>query len=237
VDADVVIGDLGTLGDRLAGVLEAGVRAMPGDRAAFTLALSGGSVATELFPRLAAADVDWERTEFFWVDERAVPPASPESNYGVAAALWLWPAGVPPERIHPMPADDPDLARAARRYSDELERRAGRPPRLDLVILGVGPDGHVASLFPGHPRLDSDALVVPVEDSPKPPRRRLSLTLPLLAGARRVVVGAFGESKAAAIHAALEEQDSPLPVARLARLASQPIFLLDASAASKLGGR
>ncbi len=234
MDADVVVADPGTLADRLAAVLEADARSALAEREAFTLALSGGSVATELFPRLAAADVDWDRTEFFWVDERGVPPASPESNYGVAAALWLWPAGVPPERVHPMPADDPDLARAARRYAAELERRAGQPPRLDLVILGVGPDGHVASLFPGHPTLDSEALVVAVEDSPKPPRRRLSLTLPVLTGARRIVVGAFGESKAEAIRAALEDPASPLPVARLARLAARPLFLLDSHAASQL---
>jgi 6-phosphogluconolactonase len=211
-------------------------RAALADRGRFALALPGGSVATTFFPRLARTTVDWSRTDFFWGDERAVPPDDAQSNYSLARRLWLEPAAVPSERIHRMKADAPDLDRAAGEYADELTRATGTPPRLDLVLLGVGPDGHVCSLFPGHPLLKEDRLfVAAVMDSPKPPPRRLTLTLPTLAAAEWVVVAALGEAKAAVIREALEEPDSPLPVALAARRARRCLFLLDDAAASLAG--
>src|SRR5438445_3218085 len=113
-------------------------------RGQFTIALSGGSLATQFFPRLARLPFDWSRTEFFWADERAVPPSDPESNYAVAMSLWLGPAKVPPANIHRVRGENADLNGAARDYAAELVQIAGTPPRLDLVMLGVGPDGHVA---------------------------------------------------------------------------------------------
>ena len=211
-------------------------RALP-DRGRFAIALSGGSVATSLFPSLASAGLDWSRTDVFWADERAVPPDDPESNYGLARRLLLEPAAVPFERVHRMEADAPDLERAAAAYAETLERILGIPPRLDLALLGVGPDGHVASLFPNHTALsETGRLAVPVFDAPKPPPRRLTLTLPALASSRRLLVFATGRTKAKVIGAALTDTRSRLPVARVTHPAAAVTFLLDPEAAEEAIG-
>ncbi|MGH7729826.1 MAG: 6-phosphogluconolactonase [Candidatus Eiseniibacteriota bacterium] len=233
---DVRIGDRGFVAQALAAhVLAEAGRALA-EQGTFTIALPGGSVASQCFPRLAALALDWSRIEFFWVDERAVPPTSPESNYAAARNLWLEPARVPGERVHRMPGEADDLERAAREYAGELQGIAGTPPRLDCVLLGVGPDGHVASLFPGHPALLDGRPVLAIEDAPKPPPRRLSLSLPVLAGAARVAIVAFGEEKAEVIREALEDARSMLPVARVVRSARRCALLLDRAAASGIRG-
>ena len=197
-----------------------------GRRGRFSLALPGGSVATAFLPRLARARVDWPRVDFFWGDERAVAPAHPDSNYGLAWSLWLKDAAFPPARIHRMRADDDDLHAAARAYESVL------PPALDVALLGVGPDGHVCSLFPGHRLLQEETrLVASIADSPKPPPQRLTLTLPALAAARLLVVAAFGSGKAGVIREALEDPASRLPVALALRGATQALVLLDPTAA------
>ena len=166
-----------------------------------------------------------------------MPPADPDSNYSAAASLWLKPASVPDARIHRMRAEDPDLQRAAMTYAQELTSIAGTPPHLDLVLLGVGPDGHIASLFPGRPISERrDHLVEVVDDAPKPPPRRLTLTLPVLAGARHVAVVASGESKAEAIRQALDRA-SDGPLERLLFGAVRLRLLLDPAAASLLPAR
>lgn len=226
------------LAEALAARFEEAAREAIAARGSFSVALPGGSVATTFFPRLARMPLDWSRTDFFWGDERAVPPSDPDSNYGVARALWLEPAGVPDERIHRMMAEAADPSRAAADYAAELERRAGSPPRLDMVLLGVGPDGHVCSLFAGHPLLgERRRWVAVVEDSPKPPPRRLTLTLPVLAAAEQTVVVALGRSKAGIIREAVEDPHSTLPVALVARQARRAVFLLDPEAASSLPAR
>jgi 6-phosphogluconolactonase len=226
------------LADALAArFVEEGRRAVA-TRGAFTVALPGGSVATTFFPRLAQVDFDWSKTDFFWGDERAVPPDHPDSNYALARSLWLEPVGVPQPRIHRMPADAPDLRAAAAAYERELEASAGRPPRLDLVLLGVGPDGHVCSLFPGHPLLaERSRWVAVVEDSPKPPPRRLTLTLPVLTAAELVVIAALGASKAAVVREALEDKESRLPIGLVARQARRTLILLDREAARLMRAR
>jgi 6-phosphogluconolactonase len=204
-------------------------------RGFFAIALSGGSVAVTCFPYLATLPLNWLQTHFFWVDERAVPTSDPESNYALARDLWLEPAGVPEASVHRMPADRPDLHAAAAAYSEELTSVLGSPARMDFVLLGVGPDGHVASLFPRHQALTEErACVTAVLDSPKPPPRRLTLTLPALAEAERVVVVAFGDSKAEALREAVERDDSPLPLARLLRRTRRPLVLADRAAARLL---
>jgi 6-phosphogluconolactonase len=232
---EVLVGEPSQLSERLASLFAADGQRAVSTQGSFAIALCGGSVATAFFPRLSRLPFDWSRAHVFWADERAVPPADPESNYGLARRLWLEPAAVPPERIHRMEGDAPDLERAAAAYGDEMTRALGTPPRLDLALLGVGPDGHVASLFPGHPLLREERRwVMPVVDAPKPPARRLTLTLPALAAAGRVVFAAMGSAKAGVIHAALDQPDSRLPVALLARRARQAAFLLDPEAASAL---
>jgi 6-phosphogluconolactonase len=203
----------------------------------FTVALSGGSLASQFCPELARLSFDWSRTEFFWADERAVPPGDPDSNYAVADALWLTPAHVPAGNIHRMRGEDPDLEQVARDYAVELTQAAGTPPRLDLILLGVGPDGHVASLFPGHRVAGEERrLVAMVDDSPKPPPRRLTLTLPVLANAGRVVIVALGREKAAAVRDGLE-RDGATPLAVLIQRARNVRCLLDEEAASLLPKR
>ncbi len=230
---EIIVDELANLVDRLAALFEAdGRRALAG-RGSFAVALPGGSVATSFFPRLARLPLDWSRTDFFWGDERAVAPSHPESNFGLARSLWLDAASVPAERIHRMEADAPDLEHAAAAYGDELVRVLGASPRLDFVLLGVGPDGHVCSLFPGHPLLREERrLVMPVRDAPKPPPLRLTMTLPLLAAADHVVIAALGRAKAGALRDALDVPGSSLPVALLARRARRVTFLLDPDAAS-----
>lgn len=209
------------------------------------LALTGGSVAPAFFPALATLPVDWWRTEIFWIDERAVPPDHPESNYALASKLLLTPARVPAARIHRMLGELPDLDQAARRASDELRSVAGDPPRLDIALLGVGADGHVASIFPGRSgaRVDSSAVarsakadphgkvepVIAVYDSPKPPARRLTLAFPVLAGAGIVIVIALGATKAAVMRAALDDSGDT-PVAELLRHTASSLVLLDRAA-------
>jgi 6-phosphogluconolactonase len=229
---ETIVDEPGGLAETLAALLERESREALAARGRFSLALTGGSVAEAFFPRLARVRLDWSRTEVFWGDERAVPPSHPDSNYGRARALWFDPAGVPPERLHRMEGDSADLAAAAEAYADLLVRRLGTPARLDLALLGVGPDGHVCSLFPGHPLLGAERRwVAAVEDAPKPPPRRLTLTLPTLCAARLVVIAAMGAAKAPVLRAALEEPDSPLPVALVARGAPRVVFLLDEDAA------
>ncbi len=192
-----------------------------------SLALPGGSAAEVLCPALVSARVRWRDVDVFWGDERAVPPDHPDSNYRIADERLLSRVRIDPARIHRMPAEAPDLEAAAREYQMRLVRASGAPPHLDVVLLGVGADGHVCSLFPDHPALDERArLVVPVADSPKPPSRRLTLTLPALAGAL-VVVAAFDASKTDAIGRALHDHTSRLPVAQATRGARRSLFLLD----------
>lgn len=232
---EIRIGDAADVIEMLAADLEAHVRRTSAVRRRFTIAIPGGSVATSCFSRLAGLKLDWSKVEFFWVDERAVPPTDPDSNYRLARALWLEPAGVPAERIHRMRGEAADLDRAAREYADELTRVAGAPPRLDYVMLGVGSDGHVASLFPGHPGLLQDYPVLAITDASKAPPRRLSLSLPTLTNAARVVIVAFGAAKSAVFREAVEDPDSTLPVARVARGARRCLILLDQAAAGRLG--
>lgn len=204
------------------------------ERGRFSCALPGGSVAEVFFPAFAGLALPWEQVHVFFGDERAVPPSDPDSNVGLARRLWL---DTVPARVHPMPADRDDLAAAATAYAAELRTTLGDPARLDVALLGMGPDGHVCSLFPGHPLLkERTRWVAEITDSPKPPPRRLTLTLPVLAAARAIWIGAFGKAKATIIREAVEDPHSQLPVALAARSGPPAVFLLDADAASELDG-
>ena len=139
--------------------------------------MSGGATALIFLPALRAANVDWSKITLFWADERAVPPDDPDSNYGLAERMLLSPLGAKAPRAIRMPADTPNLGQAALWYDDALATELDGGA-LDLAILGVGEDGHICSLFPGHQALlQNDLRAVAIEDAPKPPARRLSLTL------------------------------------------------------------
>jgi 6-phosphogluconolactonase len=232
---DVLVAPVKQLLDRLAADISVEAAHARSRRGFFAMALPGGSVGVHGFPVLATVLFDWDVTHIFWADERAVPPSSPDSNFGLADSLWLRKSGAGLSSIHPMYVGSPDLKAAAQAYGDELVRVLGKAPRLDVVVLGVGPDGHVASLFPGHAALSEEhQLAVPVVDAPKPPPRRLTLTLPMLTSAERVIVMALGESKAAVMQEALENKDSSLPVSLVLRRASRPLVLLDEDAGSRV---
>lgn len=204
-------------------------------RGRFTMALPGGSVAETFFPPLTRAALDWTRVHVVWGDERAVPPEDSESNFGVARRRLLDHVPIPSGNVHRMPADGPDMDAAAAAYARDLAGILGTPPTLDITLLGVGPEGHVCSLFPGHAALaERHAWVVAVRDSPKPPPRRLTLTLPALATSDLVCVAAFGAVKAEALREAIESPGSALPVAQAARSGRRALFLLDPAAASQL---
>jgi 6-phosphogluconolactonase len=229
---EVIVDSLQALPDRLNSLFMQEARRALAVRGSFAIAIPGGSVAHTFFPSLAKLPLDWSRTTFFWGDERAVPASHPESNYGIARAQWLDQAEVPAANIHRMQADVPDLEQSATDYAEQMMGVLGTPPRLDLVLLGVGQDGHVCSLFPGHALLrEEERWVAPIEDSPKPPRRRLTLTLPTLEAAELIVVAAFGRSKAPAVHLALHDPPSSLPLALVTRRARRAFFLLDPEAA------
>lgn len=198
---------------------------------ALSLVLPGGSVAEAFLPVLALAAIDWTMVDVFWSDERAVRPDDQDSNYRLADELLLRSVAIDRSRIHRMEGEAADLHAAARQYETELGHALGLPPRFDVVLLGVGPDGHVCSLFPGHRALEETTRrVVAVTDSPKPPPARLTLTLAALTGAD-LYIAAFGAAKAAVIREALKRPTSPLPLARAARAGRRATFLLDDAAA------
>ena len=175
-------------------------------------ALSGGATALIFLGALRNANVDWSRISLFWADERAVPPDDPESNYGIAERMLLAPLGAKAPRAFRMPADLPSLNSAAMRYdttlATELQSRA-----LDLALLGVGEDGHIYSLFPGHRALMADDLrVVAIEDAPKPPPRRLTLSLPFVLRTKKIWVIAIGPRKLPVLQAALSKTQRTTPL-------------------------
>jgi 6-phosphogluconolactonase len=229
---EVVVDAVPALASAVRTRLEAAARAALEERGRFSLVLPGGSVAESFLPALAASAVDWPRVDVFWGDERAVPPEHGDSNYALARQGML--ARVCP-RVHRMRGEADDLAGAAADYEREMREALGDPARLDFVIMGMGPDGHVCSLFPGHAALrEATCWVVPIEDSPKPPPRRLTMTLAALALSELLVVGAFGRAKAEPVRQALRDPGSSLPVALAVRAARRALFLLDPDAARGL---
>lgn len=192
-----------------------------------SLALSGGSTPRPAYERLAARCVlPWESVEVYFGDERAVPPTHPASNYRMAREALIDRVGLAPPRVHRMETDDPDLEAAAARYAALL------PDALDLLVLGMGQDGHTASLFPGSPALGESARKVVPARAPVPPVQRLTITPPVIAAARRVAVLVAGAAKAPVVARVLRGPWRPeeLP----AQLARHGTWLLDRAAAAEL---
>lgn len=195
-------------------------------RAARTVAFSGGATASAFFYVLAAAGLDWSQKELFWVDERCVPPDDKDSNYGLARRLLLSKVRVPEDRVWRLRGED-EPQKAAADYEEVLRRRA--PDGLDLAILGVGPDGHTASLFPGVPALEEKTRWTAVTRSPKG-QARLTLTLPYLAKAKLCAALLLGAGKKDVLHKALHEPQAGLPIQR-AFAAARVLVLADKAAA------
>jgi 6-phosphogluconolactonase len=157
-----------------------------------TLVLTGGTTPKRCYELLAELDVQWGRVAVLFGDERCVPPDHPDSNYRMAKETLL--DRVRPATVYRIPAElGPD--EGADQYAEVVTNAAP----LDFVLLGVGEDGHIASLFPGHPALQADGLTVGIHDSPKPPSERVSLTLEAIRGAGRVMIMATGRGKADAV--------------------------------------
>jgi 6-phosphogluconolactonase len=190
-------------------------------------ALSGGATAMIFLPAMRAANVDWKRITLFWADERAVPVDDPDSNYGLAERMLLSPLGAHAPRAIPMPADTAQLGQAALWYDDALATELNGGP-LDLAILGVGEDGHICSLFPGHKALRvEDLRTVAIEDSPKPPARRLSLTLRYVLQTKKIWVIAIGARKLPVLRAALEKTSRSTPLDLVMRHAADVTVFTD----------
>jgi 6-phosphogluconolactonase len=168
-----------------------------------TIALSGGNTPRAAYALLAKESLDWAKVEVFWVDERAVSPTDERSNYRWAKAALLDSAPVLPARVHRMPADSADLDGAARAYEALIRAKVaqvGPLPGFDVVVLGIGDDGHTASMFPGEPTVDiTDRLVVAVPAAPPKHEARLTLTSPILENARAVFILAVGKDKCPAL--------------------------------------
>jgi 6-phosphogluconolactonase len=231
---DVAIHPVPELASRFAGLVEESSRRAIAERGRFSIAVPGGSAAELLLPSLIASSIEWSHVAVYWVDERMVPPGDTDSNFHVARLAWLDKVPIAADRIHRVRGEAPSPA-GSEEYARLLREHLGEPARLDLVLLGVGEDGHVASLFPGHRLLRTwDRDVAELDDAPKPPSRRTTLTLRALTAARRIVVFASGPAKAGALREALGNEESELPVA-LVTMGDGPVtFLLDPEAASKI---
>jgi 6-phosphogluconolactonase len=214
------------------------------ERGSASVVLTGGGIGTAVLAALAqdpARDaIDWPHLDIWWGDERFQATGDPERNETGARAALLDHVTVDPGRVHPMPGPDgPDgdsPEAAAARYASWLSDAYGAVLSFDVLMLGIGPEGHVASLFPHMPALTDSRSVVAVHDSPKPPPTRLSLTFPSIQAAREVWILASGAEKADAI-AAVVSGASPADVpAAGARGTERTLLLVDRDAAAKIPG-
>jgi 6-phosphogluconolactonase len=209
----------------------------------WSVALAGGSTPRGLYQLLAndpwRSQIDWSRGFVFWGDERFVPPDDGESLLGLARTTLLDHVPIPPDQIVPFPTVGLSLAEAAAIYEQQLLRfGAGQTPQFDLVLLGMGPDGHTASLFPGHPEAEqpSDRLAIAVTNAPKPPPDRLSLTYRTLNAARHMLFLVTGADKAETLAAVLEgpPNRSRLPAQGVQPVDGTLIWMVDQAAAQRL---
>ncbi|MHB8744422.1 MAG: 6-phosphogluconolactonase [Sulfuricaulis sp.] len=192
-----------------------------------TVAFAGGTTPREVYRRLAQDHrLPWHKIEIFFGDERAVPPDDPQSNYRMVRESLLEAAAVPSENVHRIPAERPDGEAVSREYATCL------PERLDLIILGIGVDGHTASLFPGAAAMHEHIRKVVAVEGSKPPHQRLTVTPPVIMAAANKIVLAIGSDKAEAVARALTGSDSMEDCP--ARLARDGIWIMDHAAASSL---
>ncbi|TAK69591.1 MAG: 6-phosphogluconolactonase [Actinomycetota bacterium] len=244
----VVFHDAAELAAAAAGRLVVSLVEAQAAREVAHVVLTGGGIGTATLAAVrdtAASDaVDWSRVEVWWGDERFLPAGHPDRNETGARSALLDHVGVAPQRVHPMPASDgpdgDDVAAAAARYAELLRAAAvasgggdqAPVPRFDVLLLGVGPDAHVASLFPELPALHDTRSVCAVHGAPKPPPTRITLTAPSIRAAAEVWLLAAGESKATAMRLALSADAGEFQVpAAGARGAVRTLALLDAAAA------
>lgn len=211
---------------------------------AFRLALSGGSTPKALYALLAGTGLvqrlDWRRVVVFFGDERCVPPDHADSNFRMANEALIKPLNIPQDCIFRMHGED-EPGQAARRYEESLRKEFGAPapawPRFDLILLGLGDDGHTASLFPGTPALGEQKRLVVPNQAPQGAKQRLTFTVPLINQAHTVVFLVSGKSKAPALRAVLEDRaadNKKFPAKLIQPENGRLIWFLDHAAAAEL---
>ena len=217
-------------------------------RGRFAVALSGGTTPQGLYAAIVAdaklrEAVPWDRTLVFWGDERQVPPGHPDSNYGMAREVLLSKVPVPEVNVHRIQGELSDASEAARRYEDDIRAALGLAatelPRFDLVLLGLGADGHIASLFPGTDAIREQRRAALANWVDTLRAWRITLTLPAINRARSIMFLVCGEDKAEAVKSVLEGPSPPEPLpARLVRPRSgKLLWFMDPAAARLLGGK
>ncbi len=211
------------------------------DRGRFAVALSGGSTPRGLHEELVrnfAIQLPWQNVYFFWSDERHVPPTDPESNYRVANETLLSKLSIPADHIFRVPAEMPDAGEAAHAYEQTLHNffrpAAESLPRFDLILLGMGPDGHTASLFPGTSALEEKQHWVVANWVEKFSTFRITFTYPVLNHAASVMFLVSGADKAAMVGRALKDPASNLPCQAVKPVDGELTWFLDQAAAAKL---
>jgi len=226
--------------DRLCSLIEASAKECLSKESTFHLGVSGGSLAKFLCKGLPKISTEWSKWRIMFCDERMVGPDSPDSTWGLYRSQLV---PVTELREDQFLLVDTALSPedAAKKYQADLEAVFGVPPRFDLLLLGAGPDGHTCSLFPGHPLMKEPVaggrVVAHIEDSPKPPPNRVTLTLPAVNSASRCIFAATGAGKAEMMKLLLgeAESDPPLPARMVEPADGEVVWILDSAAAAKLG--
>ncbi|MFM2304094.1 MAG: hypothetical protein RLZZ135_1504 [Cyanobacteriota bacterium] len=205
------------------------VRLAIAERQYCSIVLSGGSTPAPLYAALAQQDLPWHQIHIFWGDERYVAPTHPDSNYGMAKRVWLDLVPLPAANIHPIPTDlaEPQLAAAA--YEREIKLEAGENPAFDIILLGMGDDGHTASLFPHTAALSVIDRLVTVGDKDGQPR--ITLTFPLINNARSIMFLVSGKNKQSALTQVFSPTgDADTYPSRSIQPQGELLWLLDAAA-------
>lgn len=224
-----ILPDVDSLAKRAAAIIAADARAAVSARGRFVMAVSGGKSPWLMLADLANEDVPWANVHVFQIDERIAPAGDPDRNYVHLRDSLLQHASIPPEQIYAMPVESPDVEAAAKQYAHTLEGIAGKPPVLDLAHLGLGPDGHCASLIPGDPVLnitDADVAITGVYQG----RRRMTLTYPVINRSRRILWLVSGKDKVSAFPK-LRAADPSIPAGRISQ--TQALLLADRAAAGR----
>jgi|SRR6516225_9095463 len=217
------------IAQKAAATVAADARDAVAARGRFLIAVSGGHSPWEMLRALAKEDVPWENVHVYQVDERVAPVGDPDRNLTHLRESLLAHAPLPPDHIYPMPVESPDLQAAAAQYAVTLRETAGAPPVLDLAHLGLGPDGHTASLVPGDPVLQvtgADVGITAVYMG----RRRMTLTYPMLNRSRRILWLVTGGDKVDALRR-LRSGDTSIPAGRIGR--ERALVLADLAAAGE----
>ncbi|MGB3491920.1 MAG: 6-phosphogluconolactonase [Elainellaceae cyanobacterium] len=231
-----VLSDKAALVERSLQIVVERLQTAIAERGYGTIALSGGSTPKPLYEAIAKQDLPWDKVHVFWGDERYVPATHPDSNEGMARAAWLDQVEIPAKNIHPMPTLHPQPADSAVQHEQELQSffqtQPGEFPQFDVILLGIGDDGHTASLFPHTEALKANGLVTVGNKDGQP---RITFTAVLINQARCVLFMVAGASKQEALaHILAPEDDSQHYPARLIQPQGELIWLLDSAAGEKV---